>query len=268
MYRRIRRIVGITYRLTRPVVDLRAVVRGFRGIPRYVEFLKDLREYKRLDPTASIKFRDLYPKIHQKSGGHGLGAHYFYQSAWAFRLIYNSKVKRHVDIASETTFVGLLSGVVEVTFVDIRALDVDLENLTPRQGDILSLPYPDHSVDSLSSLHVIEHIGLGRYGDAIDPEGTRKAASELSRVLAPGGNLYVSVPIGRPKVSFNAHRIHSTSQVVEMFNGLELIEFSAVSDDSKFERCANLDDFDDAEYSCGLFWFQASESRNLRASHS
>ena len=42
---------------------------------------------------------------------------------------------------------------------------------------------------------MLEHIGLGRYGDPIDPQGTEKAATELQRVLAPGGDLYLSLPI-------------------------------------------------------------------------
>jgi hypothetical protein len=57
-------------------------------------------------------------------------------------------------------------------------------------------------------MHVIEHIGLGRYGEALDPDGDLKAIRELVRVLAAGGNLLVVVPVGRPRIQFNAHRIY------------------------------------------------------------
>lgn len=115
--------------------------------------------------------------------------------------------------------------------------------------------FGDETLDSISSLHVIEHIGLGRYGDPIDPEGTKKAAKELTRVVAPKGNLYVSLPIGKPRLMFNSQRIHSVQQVLEMFKGLELMEFSAVHDNRRFIRHSKLNDFDEAKYACGMFWF-------------
>src|SRR2546430_12288402 len=49
-------------------------------------------------------------------------------------------------------------------------------------------PFGDLELSSVSCLHVAEHIGLGRYGDAIDPLGTRKAIGELARVLAVDGD--------------------------------------------------------------------------------
>ena len=101
---------------------------------------------------------------------------------------------------------------------------------------------------------------MGRYGDPIDPAGTLKAAKELARVVAPGGNLYVSLPIGKPRVCFNAHRVHSTAEVLEMFDGLELVEFSSVSDQREFVRCSDLDGFASAKYACGLFWFRVPAS--------
>lgn len=255
MYRKIRRALGTGYRLTRPVFD------PFRlaGIPAYIRFFRDLRTYRKLDGAHSVKLRDLHPLIYQKTNVHGIIPHYFYQAAWATRLILASGAKHHVDVGSETNYVGMLSAMVEVTFIDLRELDVNLDNFHSKAGTVLALPYPDRSLVSLSSLHVIEHIGLGRYGDPIDPEGTKKAARELVRVVAPGGNLYVSLPIGEERVCFNAHRIHSTSNILELFQGLELVEFSAVSDDGKFHKNSDLNGFDEARYSCGLFWFRVPE---------
>jgi SAM-dependent methyltransferase len=124
------------------------------------------------------------------------------------------------------------------------------------EGSILSLPYEDNSVDSLSCLHVIEHIGLGRYGDPVDIHGSNKSAKELSRVLSKGGALYLGVPIGRERVEFNAHRIFNPNSIVAMFSELELIEFKAIDDGGSFVEDVDLDDFDNADYSCGLFMFK------------
>jgi SAM-dependent methyltransferase len=96
-------------------------------------------------------------------------------------------------------------------------------------GSITQLPFADGSVESISSLCVIEHIGLGRYGDPLDPEGTQKAAQELSRVLAPGGNLYVSAPCGRSYIAFNAHRSFDKEEFINFFPTLTLKEFALVN---------------------------------------
>ncbi|HUI44639.1 MAG TPA: DUF268 domain-containing protein [Nitrospirota bacterium] len=100
-----------------------------------------------------------------------------------------------------------------------------LDNLSFIRGSILNLPFEDNSIDSLSSLCVTEHIGLGRYGDPIDPWGSEKAVAELKRVLSPGGNLLFSVPVDSAnKVYFNAHRTFTREYVLELFHDMRLIE--------------------------------------------
>ena len=105
----------------------------------------------------------------------------------------------------------------------------------------------------MSCLHVAEHIGLGRYGDPLDPAGTRKAAGELQRVLAPGGQLLFSLPVGRPRVDFNAHRVHDPHRVRALFPELELAEFAGVDDAGRFARDRTLDELADQTYACGMF---------------
>ena len=136
--------------------------------------------------------------------------------------------------------------------LDVRPLAASLPGLTALGGLITQLPFATDSVESLSALCVIEHIGLGRYGDPLDPEGTVRAARELARVLVPGGNLYVSAPIGRSYVAFNAHRSFARAEFEALFTGLKLIEFMLVND-----RGAVTDErqVPDAGLHVGLFHF-------------
>lgn len=246
----LRTLLTTPYKLLRPVIDLRRIV---QSIPAYRLYLKDLREYKR--QGGSIPLRYLAPYIYQKDATHSFDAHYTYQSTWAFSLILASETKHHIDVGSEVKFVAMMSRIIETTFIDIRPLEINLSNFHSKAGSALELPYKDGTIESLSSLHVIEHIGLGRYGDPIDPDGTVKAAKELSRVLAPGGNLYISLPIGQPRLMFNAQRIHSTHQVLQMFDELKLVEISAVTDKREFIRHSSVVDLDQSKYACGMFWF-------------
>ena len=143
---------------------------------------------------------------------------YFYQDSWAFELIVKDRPKSHVDIGSHHKYVALLSKIVPLTMVDIRPFSCTLDSIKFVEGSILSIPFPDQSINSLSSLCVIEHIGLGRYGDPMDPNGSIKACSELSRVIAPGGNLYISIPVEEnPKTYFNAHRSFNEKSFLALF---------------------------------------------------
>jgi SAM-dependent methyltransferase len=180
-------------------------------------------------------------------------SHYFYQDVWAARHVAALAPDRHVDVGSRVDYVGFLTALCDVTFVDIRPLRADLSRLESVAGSVLAMPFDDQSLASISCLHVAEHIGLGRYGDPLDPLGTRRAATELQRVLAPGGTLLFSLPVGRPRVCFNAHRIHDPHDVREMFPELELAEFSGVDDFGVYRRNRDLDELVGARYSCGMF---------------
>lgn len=247
-----KRIAYKLYQLLTPVFDPLQMVRGLLTYPRY---LSDWRRYARLPGAETLRVTDAYPQLHERTATTGVDA-YFYANGWAMHRIIAQRPAQHVDIGSQTMFVNLLSAVVPVTFIDYRPLEACMEGLTNRSGDILNLPFADGSIESLSCLHVAEHIGLGRYGDPLNPYGTRKACAELRRVLAPGGNLYFALPVGKPRVCFNAHRIHTAETIIEYLEGLELVEFSGVHDDGRYVERVRLDEFRNDEYACGLFWFK------------
>lgn len=239
-------------RWLKPLINIEKI-KSF--IPSYIKYLQDLKRYSKMDGAETIKRNDLVPYIYDKTTITSYDSHYFYQDIWAYQKIYNSPVKKHIDIGSRVIFVGLLTVIKEVEFIDIRPLKAKLNNFNSINGNILSIPYPNNSIKSLSCLHVAEHIGLGRYGDTLDPLGTYKATKELSRVLAPGGTLYFSLPIGKPRVCFNGHRIHSIKQIRHYFEDLELLELSGVDDSGNYIKNIDVNLLDSCEYGCGFFLF-------------
>jgi SAM-dependent methyltransferase len=208
--------------------SINPLIQGFHpgAVFRFGGFFSDWMRFRRAGGRAELL--DFYPCLHDKSAATGIDTHYFHQAIWAFRHIKNSAVASHVDIASEVNFVGLLTCITNVTFVDIRPLELEIPNYTGLRGSIVELPFADGTVKSLSCLHVIEHIGLGRYGDPIDPQGPERAAREITRVLQPGGRAYISTPVGRARVQFNGQRVFGITGVIDIFRGLTLAEFSLV----------------------------------------
>jgi SAM-dependent methyltransferase len=171
------------------------------------------------------KIKDLYPCILDDVTDTPVDATYVYQDAWAFRKIVVDRPKAHLDVGSHHKFVSLMAQVVPTTMVDIRPLGLEIDGLHFQRGSILELPFEDGSVESLSCLCVVEHIGLGRYGDPLDPFGSEKALSELFRVLEPGGNLYLSLPIDdKTKVFYDAHRAFKEDDLLELFESMRVIE--------------------------------------------
>jgi ADP-heptose:LPS heptosyltransferase len=231
-----------------PIVEFKP-----QNILRYISFFADYLTYRRM--TGGKERLYFWPRLGEKTRSTPLDPQYFYQGVWAAEKVFTNKPNQHVDIGSQADLIGFLTTITQVKFIDLRPLPVKLRNLENIKGTILNLPFIDSSVASLSCLHVAEHIGLGRYGDRIDPQGTQRACAELSRVLARGGHLYFSLPIGVSSTYFNAHRIHDPATIRNYFSELQLVEFSAVDDHGAFIRNANMEQLRHNKYSCGLFHF-------------
>lgn len=235
------------------IADPRRAVRGMGGMLRY---FVDWRRYRRLPGSEPLALIDATPQLHDRSESTSYDPHYFFANGWAARRILKEKPALHIDVASHHMFVNLLAAAVPVVFVDYRPLRARIDGLQPLGGDLLRLPFRDRSIASLSCLHAAEHVGLGRYGDPLQPDGTRRAARELARVLAPGGSLYFALPVGRPRVCFNAHRIHDPRSAALLFPELTLEEFRAVDDDGTLREPAQPAEFADRDYACGLYRFR------------
>jgi len=174
-------------------------------------------------------------------------------------MLAKTNPKLHIDISSSIYFVSIASAFIPIKFYDYRPAELELNNIVSEHADIISLPFEDNSIESLSCMHVVEHIGLGRYGDPIDPEGDLKAIKELKRVLKPEGYLLFVAPIGKQKLAFNAHRIYSFESILLYFSGFDLLESAIVADRDKGGKLVSpitKDIADRQDYGCGCFLFK------------
>lgn len=225
-------------------------------LPRFLGQFFMFRRMAGVERRFDMRFLDLAPHLFDATADTPFDPHYVYHPAWAARVLAETRPESHVDISSTLHFAVIASAFVPFEFYDYRPPHLGLERLAVGHADLTHLMFADESIASLSCMHTVEHIGLGRYGDPIDPEGDMKAMSELARVLARGGALLFVVPVGgRPRIEFNAHRVYSYEQVVAAFPELMLKEFSLVADDGRFMRNASPSAANRQEYGCGMFWF-------------
>ena len=220
----------------------------------FLKFRKSDKEHR-----FDLSIRNFYPQIKDKTVQTSFDRHYVYHTSWAARVLAETRPKKHIDISSSLYFAGIVSAFVPIDFYDYRPANIGLSNLDSKKGDLLSLPFPDKSVQSISCMHTIEHIGIGRYGDPIDPEGDIKAIRELKRVTALGGSLLFVVPIGgKAMIEFNAHRIYTYEQVMKQFTDMKLKEFALIPEHEAqggLIRNASPELTRKERYACGCFWF-------------
>lgn len=197
-------------------------------------FVRDFEQFRgmasEVDRRFVVRWEDRLPCLADAGRATRVDRHYVYHTAWAARLLARLQPARHYDFSSLHYFATLVSAFVPVTYCEFQPGGIRLPGLRSLAANLLSLPFVDDSLPSMSCMHVLEHLGLGRYGDPLDPQADRKAAAELRRVLTPGGMLIVVVPVGRPALRFNAHRVYSHGQVLDMFEGLQLLTSALIPD--------------------------------------
>jgi len=206
----------------------------------------------------SIKF---LPLLFERTKKSVFDPHYVYQAYWAMnRIAKKEKPEFHVDVSSNIQFLTQLSAMLPVIQLEYRPPNINLPRWNRLSGNILNLPFLEQSLKSVSCLHVIEHIGLGRYGDPLEKNGCWNALLELQRVIAPGGSLFLSVPVGKPVIYFNAGYVFSAIDIKESLPDLELTEFSHVDDDGNFFEGSNLEDTFAMKHALGLFHFKRTKN--------
>lgn len=226
-------------------------------------FDDDFEEYKRqmgTDQTFSIG--NFYPILTDKHDQGGvMSGHYFHQDLYVARLIHEANPVKHVDIGSRTDgFVAHVASFREIELLDIRDIKSNVKNIHFRQADLMELPKDMiQYCDSISSLHAIEHFGLGRYNDPVDYWGYLKALDNITQILQTGGCFYFSVPIGPQRVEFNAHRVFSVAYLISILSKqFDITSFSYVNDNGDFFENVALNDNDvnsdfGCHYGCGIF---------------
>lgn len=249
-------------------------IRGVLGEKNYTRYAQeygvwrntfvedDMVKYSSMNvrPEFAIKEEYLYPLIADKYDTSCILTGYFWQDLWAAKKIIAEGVKEHFDIGSRVDgFIAhLLAAGIKVNVIDIRPFPTKVEGLTTILDDATMLSqFEDDSISSISALCSLEHFGLGRYGDPVDPESCFQCMAQIQKKMKKGGRLYISVPIGQNRVEFNAHRVFYADTIISIFDQLNLVEYS-VTDNGDIEYNADIHKYDsyDKGRVMGLFLFE------------
>lgn len=143
------------------------------------------------------------------------------------RLVPERELSDGADIGCETgafPAMQIAAGIGSCTVFEVRRTQVNHARVRVRMQDLASAENVQPEFDLITCLSTIEHVGLGRYGDPLDPWGDLKLAENVRRLLRPGGVLLLSFPQGRGCVVFNKHRIYTGYRRSALFGDLRLVE--------------------------------------------
>ena len=260
-------ILNILFFLSQFGLDPLRFIKSVRGIPYYIRDLIVFSGQYR----GSFYFK---PCLYDRYEDGGVTkTEYFWQDLIVARWIHQANPERHVDVGSRTDgFVAHVASFREIEIFDVRPINTEIPGVTFRQADLMDtaamVSWQDENAgsgycDSLSCLHVLEHFGLGRYGDPIDPNGYKTGFANLASLLRPGGRFYLSTPIGQERVEFNANWVFDPVTILGLAHtsGLQLERFSAFNprtglrEFSEEERCEALAALAADYYNLGIFVF-------------
>lgn len=233
-------------------------VKSFFLFPRYFQ---DWRRFK-----SKTDWRiEFHPRLYDATVQAGTLGEYFWQDTHVAGKIIQSNVTTHIDVGSRIDgFIAIVASSRHVEVFDIRPLNVQIPNVRFHQWD-MTIPSEQREVaDSVSCLHTLEHVGLGRYSDPIDPDGWKNALLNLIALLKQGGTLWLSVPVGIERVEFNAHRVFSPFTISKFLhsNGMELLEFAYVDNGLHVSTDAQKDmlRLHEKGYALGIFCYRKQGS--------
>lgn len=233
------------------------LIRFPKKVLRFFEFSGELSKFRKMnDKRFSVNLKDVYPCLTDKIKTTPFDQHYIYHPAWAARILAKTKPEYHVDFSSILSFGSIISAFIPVKFYDYRPAELNLSNWHSGFADLKALSFETDSQPSVSCMHTVEHIGLGRYGDALDATGDLKAIEELKRIVKPGGDLLFVTPVGKPMIQFNGQRIYSFEQITDYFAPFQLMQFSLVPDKGGLIEDADKELVKQQDYGCGCFWFK------------
>ena len=232
-------------------------------LPYLITYYRDRKKFIKMGGVIDKNYPIIKDFKDTQAGS--FNSHYFHQDLLVASLIFKNNPQKHIDIGSRIDgFVAHVASFRSIEVMDIRDTNIiGHANIISRKINVMEeIDLKYHNItDSLSCLNAIEHIGLGRYKDPIEPNGHVKGFNNLIKILKPTGYLYISFPIGvRNAVHFNAHRIFAPKDIflwAENKKCLKLERFDFVDDQAMLHLDIDLQNSNiKTDFGCGIYTFK------------
>jgi SAM-dependent methyltransferase len=171
-------------------------------------------EYQKLDINFSFSKSKLHKEDPTESPDH-----YSVFAFWMTRKIHNIKQLRILDVGNTkySNFFNSLDN--DVTALVLKKPNDELSSVKWVICDVSDpLPFDDSSFDVFSAPSSLHLIGMGRYGDRINPLALLSLVSEINRVVKRNGKLYLMLPLGHDECIYGFHFIYSFESIKKIFN--------------------------------------------------
>jgi hypothetical protein len=120
-------------------------------------------------------------------------------------------------------------GVAHITTVEYATIHSEHEKISvllPNQLTQLAVGDSEKLFDCIISFSSLEHTGLGRYGDPLDPYGDLRVMARLQCVSKPNAAFFIGYPYGFDTTCFNAHRIYGPTRSAHLFANINVTQTS------------------------------------------
>ena len=206
-----------------------------------IKYIKDLNKFKK--QGGSIDILRPFFSDHKKSNGFE-DPQYFYQDHIAAKEIVNGGFDNILDVGSRIDgFVSSVAIFQKINVIDIRPAKINIKNIEFIQSDLFNTNLELEQWDCVSCLHTIEHVGLGRYGDPINPYSREEFIKRLFGFVKPGGMLFISTPVSsKTRIEFNAHVVVSPYSMVSSIlqNNGKIEKIWVIDDNAKIHENINI----------------------------
>jgi len=231
----LRKVFGFYLKQGKGTNRLRGILRFIRNYRFILQFTQEAREFQLLGGSID----EISPYLHEKTDTAGVNfGQYFLQDLLVAQEVYRLSPRNHLDVGSRVDgFIAHVATTHKITFLDIRSLTNTVPNVTFLQGDILSFKSKVR-YELVTSLHVLEHIGLGRYGDTLEPLGHIKAFEKLVEAADYDGKIWISFQVSEQTITqFNGQRLIGWLEPLDWAGklGLKLEKFYYLNDEEVFQ---------------------------------
>jgi SAM-dependent methyltransferase len=105
--------------------------------------------------------------------------------------------------------------------VDFNPYPYRHPNFHAVRGDAMQLPFRPGTFAAVLAISMIEHVGIGHYGDPLAQSGDQAVIYEIARTLKPRGKALITVPFGRARTD-DFQRIYDPTRLSAVLTPLRV----------------------------------------------